>query len=103
MCSAATANSTMDFSAKPLVDGVVDSPPSKTLRQTKSCSPSPLKPASVLFSQLLPSIIDRVPQRKLYVEPEVGVTVSKKDVMVSDELQKDENLPQYGASPSTIP
>jgi hypothetical protein len=61
--SAATANSTMDFSPKPVEDGVVDSPPSGRKRQPLSCSPSPLRPMGHPTS-VTPS--DKVPQRKLY-------------------------------------
>ena len=42
LCSATTADSTMDFSTKPIDDSVVDSPPSGSQRLPISCSPSPL-------------------------------------------------------------
>ena len=44
LCSAAMANSTMDFSTKPIDNSVVDSPPSGSRRLPTSCSPSPLQP-----------------------------------------------------------
>ena len=65
LCSAATANSTMDFSTKPIDDSVVDSPPSGSRRLPISCSPSPLQPPRRPTS---PFDSDRGPQRKLYVE-----------------------------------
>ena len=65
LCSAATANSTMDFSTKPIDDSVVDSPPSGSQRLPISCSLSPLQPPRRPTS---PLNSDRGPQRKLYVE-----------------------------------
>lgn len=75
LCSAATANSTMDFSLKPVDDGVVDSPPNRTPQQPKSCSPSPLRSAHAVFSRMSPSPPDRVPQRKLYDDDDVQMSV----------------------------
>ena len=43
LCSAPTVNSTMDFSVKPIKEGVVDSPPNSKLRLPISYSPSPLR------------------------------------------------------------
>ena len=71
LCSAATANSTMDFSTKPN-DSVVDSPPSGSQRLPISCSPSPLQPPRRPTS---PLDSDRGPQRKLYLE-EQGSEIS---------------------------
>ena len=65
LCSAAMANSTMDFSTKPIDDSVVDSPPSGSQRLPFSYSPSPLQPPR---RPTLPLDSDRGPQRKLYVE-----------------------------------
>ena len=65
LCSAATANSTMDFSTKPIDNSVLDSPPSRSRRLPISCSPSPLQPPR---RPTLPLDSDRGPQRKLYVE-----------------------------------
>ena len=66
LCSATTANSTMDFSTKPVEDGVVDSPPNRAHRLRKSCSPSPLRSRDPTTSRMSPSASERVPQRKLY-------------------------------------
>ena len=63
--SAASANSTMDFSTKPIDDSVVDSPLSGSQRLSISCSPSPLQPPR---RPTLPLDSDRGPQRKLNVE-----------------------------------
>ena len=65
LCSAATANSTMDFSTKPIDDSVVDSPLSGSQRLPISCSPSPLQPPRRPTS---PLDSDKGPPRKLYVE-----------------------------------
>ena len=65
LCLAAKANSTMDFSTKPIDDSVVDSPPSGSRRLSISCSPSPLQPPR---RPTLPLDSDKGPQRKLYVE-----------------------------------
>ena len=72
LCSAATANSTMDFSTKPIDDSVVDSPPSGSRCLSISCSPLPLQPPRRPTS---PLDSDRGPQRKLYVEDQ-GPTIS---------------------------
>ena len=66
LCSATTANSTMDFSTKPVEDGVVDSPPNGAHRLRKSCSPLPLRSRDPITSRMSPSASERVPQRKLY-------------------------------------
>lgn len=66
LCSATIANSTMDFSTKPVEDGVVDSPPNRVHRLCKSCSPSPLRSRDPTTSRMSPSASKRVPQRKLY-------------------------------------
>lgn len=66
LCSAITTNSKMDFSTKPVEDGVVDSPPNKAHRLRKSCSPSPLRSRDPTTSRMSPSTSERVPQKKLY-------------------------------------
>ena len=43
LCSAPTINSTMDFSVKPIEEGVVDSAPNNKLRLQISCSPLPVR------------------------------------------------------------
>ena len=72
LCSAATANSTMDFSTKPIDDSFVDSSPSGSRRLPISCSPSPLQPPR---RPTLPLDSNKGPQRKLYVEDQ-GPTIS---------------------------
>lgn len=65
-CSAATAQSTMDFSTKPIQHGVVDSPPNGGARPVPKSSPSPLRSREPSTSRRSRSPSDRVPQRKLY-------------------------------------
>ena len=66
MLSAATAQSTMDFSMKPVNDGVVDSPPNGGKRPFMVCSPSPLKYRPRSTSPQDRSKMNVVMQRKLY-------------------------------------
>ena len=66
LCSAATAQSTMDFSTKPIQHGVVDSPPNGGTRPVPKSSPSPLRSREPSTSRRSRSPSDRVPQRKLY-------------------------------------
>lgn len=66
LCSAKTANSTMDFSSMPVDEGVVDSPPSRVPSLPKSCSPSPLRTRDPFTSRMSPSASERLPMRKLY-------------------------------------
>jgi hypothetical protein len=48
--SAATANSTMDFSTTAVEEGVVDSPPAHIPLENGVCSPSPLRSTRVMAS-----------------------------------------------------
>lgn len=66
MYSAATAQSTMDFSTKPINDGVVDSPPYGGKRPLSVCSPSPLKSRTLISSPRVRQGPGGAPQRKLY-------------------------------------
>ena len=66
MCSAATAQSTMDFSTRPIEDGVVTSPPNGGPRPLSVRSPSPLGSREPSTSRRSRSPSDRAPQRKLY-------------------------------------
>ena len=72
MFSAATAQSTMDFSTMPVEDGVVDSPPNGGKRPHPVTSPSPLKCRRQSSS---PRDGPSVMQRKLYDE-EMGVVAA---------------------------
>lgn len=65
MYSAATANSTMDFSLKAVDDGVVESPQSSTPDLPKSCSPSPMKFTHDFAAPISPSPCDRPTHRRL--------------------------------------
>ena len=67
--SAATANSTMDNSAKTLEDGVVDSPPNRSALPLRVSSPSPLKTKSSTKTQRPGSFGDTRSSRKLYNIP----------------------------------
>ena len=64
--SAATAQSTMDFSVMPLDDGVVDSPPNMGKRLMHNNSPSPLKCQPLSSSPWDRSGFSLVAPRKLY-------------------------------------
>ena len=72
LCLAPTVNSTMDFSIKPIEEGVVDSPPNSMLRLPISCSPSPLRSMDRRASSMSPgssekgrkgNYMERKPQR----------------------------------------
>ena len=67
--SAATANSTMENSAKTLEDGVVDSPPNRNALPLRVSSPSPLKTKSSTRTQRSGSFGDTRSSRKLYNIP----------------------------------
>ena len=71
MYSAATAQSTMDFSVKPINHGVVDSPPSGGKRPRPVSSPSPLKARAMPPSPNNRSSAVGPPQRKLYDDSEM--------------------------------
>ena len=71
--SAPTVNSTMDFSVKPIEEGVVDSPPNNKLRLPISCSPSPLRPMHRRASSMSPDSSDKRTQRKLYGEETIPI------------------------------
>lgn len=70
MYSAATAQSTMDFSMKPIDDGVVDSPPNGGKRPRPVRSPSPLKSHTLCASPRTRSSDGGAPPRRLYCLPE---------------------------------
>ncbi len=72
--SVATANSTMDFSSKPVDDGVVDSPPSRVPPSPKSCSPSPLRPREPTTSQRTALPTERGTQRMLYNDNQIPLS-----------------------------
>jgi hypothetical protein len=67
--SAATANSTMDYSAKVIEDGVVDSPPSRGHVSQVVSSPSPLRVKTKAAASILRSPADSRSFRKLYDSP----------------------------------
>lgn len=64
--SAPTVNSSMDFSTKPVDDGVVDSPPNQKPRLAISCSPSPLRSRGQPVTSMDADDLGKVPQRRLY-------------------------------------
>jgi hypothetical protein len=66
---AATANSTMDSSAKTMEDGVVDSPPNRNAQPGRVSSPSPLKAKSTTQKRCPGSFGDSRSSRKLYNIP----------------------------------
>lgn len=71
MYSAATAQSTMDYSAKAIDDDVVDSPPYKRKLPLSACSPSPLKSRTMNIFARVETSRDGAPQRKLYDDSEL--------------------------------
>ena len=76
LCSAPKVNSTMDFSVKPIEEGVVDSPPNSKLRLPISCSPSPLRLMDRRASSLSPDSSDKGMQRKLYGEENIAIATA---------------------------
>ena len=68
LSSAPTVNSTMDFSVKPIEEGVVDSPPNSKLCLPVLYSPSPLRLMDRHASTMSPDSSDKGMQRKLYGE-----------------------------------
>ena len=74
--SAPTVNSTMDFSVKPIEEGVVDSPPNSKLRLPILCSPSPLRLMDCYASSMLPTSSDKGTQRKLYGEESIPIATA---------------------------
>ena len=77
MYSAATAQSTMDFSILPVDDGVLDNPPNGGKCPLPKSSPSPIKIRARSTSPRLPLQMNIVTQRKLY-EDDVDVPRSPK-------------------------
>ena len=77
MYSAATAQSTMDFSILPVDDGVVDNPSNGGKCPLPKSSPSPVKICARSTSPGLPSQMNIVTQKKLY-EDDVDVLRSPK-------------------------
>ena len=78
LCSAPTVNSTMDFSVKPIKEGVVDSHPNSKLRLPISCSPSPLRSMDCRASSMSPSSSEKGTQRKLYGEESIPIKIATK-------------------------
>ena len=76
LCSASTVNSTMDFSVKPIEEGVVDSPPNSKLRVPISCLPSPLRSMHRRATSMSPDSSDKGMQRKLYGEESIPITTA---------------------------
>ena len=74
--SAPTVNSTMDFSIKPIEEGVVDSPLNSKLHLPISCSPSPLCSMHRCALSMSPDSSDKGTQRKLYGEETIPITTA---------------------------
>ena len=100
LCLATMANSTMDFSTKPIDDSVVDSPSSGSQRLPISCSPSPLQPRR----PTLPLDSDRGPQRKLYMEdqgPAISIEMrSNVPSVLGEDRQHSDPMQQHQPSSS---
>ena len=73
LCSAPMVNSTMDFSIKPIEEGVVDSPPNSKLHLPISCSPSPLRWMDRRALSMSPGSSEKGTQRKLYGEESIPI------------------------------
>ena len=86
LCSAPTMVSTMDFSAKHVEDGVVDSPPEKKPRLVVSCAPSPLHSTDVCTLWKSPTSSDKGTQWKLYGDANYATLEAKP--RIPDELNK---------------
>ena len=76
LCSAPMVNSTMDFSVKPIEEGVVDSPPHSKLGLPISCSPSPLRSMHHRALSMSPDSSDKGTQRKLYGEETIPIATT---------------------------
>ena len=71
-----TVNSTMDFSVKPIEEGVVDSPPNTKLRMPISCSPLPVRSMHCCALSMSPDSRDKGTQRKLYGEETIPIAAA---------------------------
>ena len=76
LCSAPTVNSTMDFSVKPIEEGVVDSSSKSKLRLPISCSLSPLRSMDRRASSMSPDSSNKGTQRKLYGEETIPIATA---------------------------
>ena len=76
LCSTPTVNSIMDFSIKPIEEGVVDSPPNSKLRLPISCSPSPLRSMDRCALSMSPDSSDKGTQKKLYGEETIPIATA---------------------------
>ena len=76
LCLAPTVNSTMDFSVKPMEEGVVDSPPNNKLRLPILCSPSPLRSMHRRASSMSLDSSNKGTQRKLYGEETIPIATA---------------------------
>ena len=73
LCLAPMVNSTMDFSVKPIEEGVVDSPPNNKLCLPISCSPSPVRSMDRHALSMFPDSSNKGTQRKLYREENIPI------------------------------
>ena len=91
----------MDFSTKPVEDGVVDSPPRGAHRLRKSCSPSPLRSWDPITSRMSPSASERVPPKKLYQDFEKSNSVAGMGSAVLEASHKE--MVQVPSQAPTLP
>ena len=98
LCSAPTVNSTMDFSVKPIKEGVVDSPPNSKLCLPILCSPLPLCLMDCRASSMSPDSSDNGTQRKLYGEETIPVATATRMPKA-----KQTALPLPIAAPAILP
>ncbi len=92
MYSAATAQSTMDFSTLPIEDGVVNSPPDGGKRPRPISSPSPLKSRTRPSSPELRSEVEKSTQRKLYDDFNCGLPSSEVPGPPTSKLHDDSEM-----------
>ena len=77
LCSAPSVNSTMDFSKKPVEDGVVDSPIEKKVQVAVVYSPSSLHAKERKAATMSIFDVVRLMQRKVYEDAHYGTLVTE--------------------------
>ena len=98
LCSAPTVNSTMDFSIKPINEGMVDSPPNTKLHMPISCSPSPLRSMHRHALSMSPNSSNKGTQRKLYREETIPIATA-----TTTSNAKQTGLPLPTTTPAVAP
>ena len=76
LCSAPLVNLTMDFSKKPVDNGIVDSPVVKKVQVAIVYSPSSLHATELKAASMLVFDVVRLMQRKVYEDTNYGTLVT---------------------------